>query len=164
MTDNSDNVDIFARHATESAIHRLHATYAHRLDSGDFNGVALLLQHAEMDVVGQVVRGYDEILSSLNAGLQVHTDGTPRTWHTVANVLIDIDPSGDKASSSSYYTVHQELEGFPLQPICTGKYLDQFERRGGQWCFIRRAVTLRFAGDLQHHVKGPNSVVVGKSS
>ncbi|MCS3471536.1 hypothetical protein M2401_005300 [Pseudomonas sp. JUb42] len=158
----TDNLDMLTRLASEAAIQRLHATYIHRLDSADFAGVAEVLQHAELDVLGNLTCGRENLQRFFEAGLQLHADGTPRTWHTMANVLIDIDPSGDKASSASYYTVHQQLEGFALQPICTGKYLDQFERHHGQWRFTRRAVTLSLAGDLRHHVKGQNDETVGR--
>jgi len=160
MTTSASPLDIVSRMAAESAIHRLHATYIHRLDSGDFAGVADVLQHAEMDVVGNVVSGREALLASFESGLQVYDDGTPRTSHSVSNVLIDIDPSGDTASSVSYYTVHQQVEGFPLQPICTGRYIDRFERHDGEWRFVRRAVTLGLAGDLRHHVKGLNAGVL----
>lgn len=154
MNDSSHTPDIVARLAAESAIHHLHATYIHRLDSGDFAGVAEVLQHAVIHVLGTEASTLEGLLGFFEAGLQVHADGTPRTWHSITNVLIDVDPSGVTASSASYYTVHQQIDGFPLQPICAGKYLDQFERHYGQWRFSRREVTLRFAGDLQHHVKG----------
>ena len=157
MTEKNTDLDLVTRLAAESAIHRLLATYVHRLDGGDFAGVTDILQFAEMDVVGHVVSGRDAIGNFFEKGLQVHADGTPRTWHSVSNVLIDLHPSGQKAESASYYTVHQQLDGFPLQAICTGKYLDQFELHDGQWRFIRRAVTLGLAGDLQHHVKGSNT-------
>jgi len=160
MSNTSDNLNLLARLEVESAIHRLHATYAHRLDSGDFEGVADVLQHAVIHVLGNEASTVEGLLEFFNLGLQVHADGTPRTWHSVTNVLIDLDASGDKASSASYYTVHQQLDGFPLQPICTGKYLDQFERHDGQWRFSRREVTLRMAGDLQHHVKGAQTDAV----
>jgi hypothetical protein len=150
----SDTSQLLARLAAESAIHRLHATYIHRLDSGDFTGVADVLQHAVLHVLGTEASTREGLLAFFDAGLQVHEDGTPRTWHSITNVLIDVAPSGYKASSASYYTVHQQLDGFPLQPICTGKYLDEFELHDGEWRFSRREVTLRFAGDLQHHVQG----------
>lgn len=162
MTGTDKSLDILARLDAESAIHRLQATYTHRLDSGDFEGVADVLQHAVLHVMGNEASTIEGLLAFFNAGLQVHTDGTPRTWHTVANVLIEVDPSGDKASSASYYTVHQQLDGFPLQPICTGKYLDQFERHDGEWRFSRREVTLRLPGDLQHHVQGAQTDAVAQ--
>ena len=162
MTGTNKGLDILERLDAESAIHRLHATYTHLLDSGDFEGVAYVLQHAVLHVMGNEASTIEGLLAFFTAGLQVHTDGTPRTWHTVANVLIDVDSSGDKASSSSYYTVHQQLDGFPLQPICTGKYLDEFEKYDGEWQFSRREVTLRLPGDLQHHVQGAQTDAVAR--
>lgn len=160
MTDTYKNLSSHTRLAIESAIHRLLASYIHRLDNGDFAGVADILQHAELDVLGNLVLGRDALQSFFETGIQVHADGTPRTWHTVANVIIDIEPSGEKAKSASYYTVHQQLDGFSLQAICTGKYIDEFELHDGQWRFSRRAVTLHLVGNLQHHVKGLNKEAV----
>jgi hypothetical protein len=160
----SNESEIIARLAAESAIHRLHATYIHRLDKGDFAGVADVLQHAVLHVLGNEASSVEGLLDFFEAGLQVHGDGTPATWHSITNALIDVDPSGDKASSESYYTVHQQLDGFPLQPICAGKYLDQFELHNGEWRFSRREVTLRFAGDLTHHVKGAQRDAVAQSA
>lgn len=60
--------------------------------------------------------------------------------------------------------MHQQFDGFALQPICAGKYLDRFELQDGEWRFTRREVTLRFAGDLQHHVKGAQSSAVAQTA
>jgi len=164
MSENTRDLDIITRLAAESAIHRLHATYCHCLDRGDFAGVANVLEHAVLHVLGNEASTLEGLLEFFNAGLQVHADRTPRTWHSVTNVLIDVDASGEKASSASYYTVHQQLDGFPLQPICTGKYLDQFELHRGEWRFSRREVTLSLAGDLQHHVQGAQNDPVAHSA
>lgn len=163
MTD-SNLADSIMRLDAERAIRHLLASYVHYNDEGKFAEVAELLQYAEFDVAGNVVSGRAEIEAFLEAGVQRHADGVPRTWHTVTNVLIDVDSSGKRASSSSYYTVHQQLEDFPLQPIVTGKYLDQFERHDGQWHFTHRAVTVHLLGNLQHHVKGANEHVMGPSA
>ncbi|QGZ31071.1 nuclear transport factor 2 family protein [Stutzerimonas stutzeri] len=164
MTDSTNQRDLVARLDAESAIHRLHAIYIHRLDNGDFEGVADVLKHAVIHVLGNEASTVEGLLAFFNAGLQVHGDGTPRTWHSITNQLIDVDPSGERASSASYYTVHQQVDDFPLQPICTGKYLDQFERSDGEWRFTRREVTLRFAGVLQHHVKGAQRDAVAQTA
>lgn len=146
-----------ARLDAEGAVRQLIARYAHSLDEGKFGEVADLLQHAEFDIIGKVVSGREEIEAFLKAGIQRHADGTPRTWHSVTNTLIDVDASGEEASSSSYYTVLQQLDGFPLQPIVTGKYIDRFVRVDGEWRFVRRAVTAHSFGDLRHHVMGSNA-------
>lgn len=162
MTDTIHSPDLLKRLAAESAIHRLQARYIHHLDSGDFTGVAKVLEHAVLHVLGNEASTVEGLLAFFQAGLQVHGDGTPATWHSITNVLIDVEPCGERASSASYYTVHQQVDGFPLQPICAGKYLDQFELHEGEWRFTRREVTLRFAGDLQHHVKGAQSEAVAQ--
>lgn len=154
MTASTNQRDLVARLDAERAIHRLHATYIRRLDNGDFEGVAEVLKHAVIHVLGNEASTVEGLLAFFNAGLQFHGDGTPRTWHSITNQLIDVDPSGEKASSASYYTVHQQVDDFPLQPICTGKYLDQFERSNGEWRFTRQEVTLRFAGAFNTRSKG----------
>jgi len=55
----------------------------------------------------------------------------------------------------SYFTVHQELPGLPLQPIVTGRYLDTFEFVDGKWRFASRSVQPRLIGELGHHVATP---------
>ncbi|EHK77989.1 aromatic-ring-hydroxylating dioxygenase beta subunit [Sinorhizobium meliloti CCNWSX0020] len=71
--------------------------------------------------------------------MQHHQDVTPRTWHALSNILIDIE-SATTTRSVSYFTVHQELPGLPLQPIVTGRYVDTFERRDGKWRYASRWV------------------------
>lgn len=154
-TSTLDRPTILDRLNDERAIHRLLSTYVHLLDDGKFPEVATLLQHATMEVVGVYAHARDGIEQFLNNGVQRHDDGTPRTWHTVSNVLIDIDASGDRASSVSYFTVHQELDGFALQPICTGRYYDRFEKRDGEWRFTYRLVKAHLLGELQHHAGSP---------
>lgn len=139
----------------ERAINRLLSTYVHLLDDGKFLQVATLLRHATMEVVGVYAYSRDGIERFLNNGVQRYDDGTPRTWHSVSNIVIDTDPSSDRASSVSYFTVHRELDGFALQPICTGRYHDQFEKRDGEWRFTYRLVKAHLLGELQHHAGSP---------
>jgi hypothetical protein len=141
----------------ESAISRLIATYAHYLDDGKFSEIADMMSHSTFDVLDQLATGRDEVKAFLMGGVQLHGDGTPRTWHSLSNILIDIEPSGDRALSISYFTVHQELEGFPLQPICTGRYHDTFECHEGEWRFTARAVQPRLFGELRFHVVSPDA-------
>lgn len=142
------------RLAIESDIRRLLAAYAHNLDHGDVDANAELLAHARLKVIDTVVSGRDEIAHFLRTNLQYHPDGTPRTWHAVSNILIDID-SGTRASSASYFTVHQEAPGLPLQPIVTGRHLDTFELHDSVWRFASREVDPRLFGDIGQHVATP---------
>ncbi|HAV1569298.1 TPA: nuclear transport factor 2 family protein [Enterobacter hormaechei subsp. steigerwaltii] len=141
----------------ERDIIRLINSYPYLLDSGKFEQVAELLRYAKLEAPGHQVTGRDEIKKFLTSGIQRHHDGTPRTWHAVSNILIEGYPLSGEASASSYFIVHQELPGFPLQPICTGHYKDRFALIDGEWQFVHRAVEPHLIGDLRFHVSGTNA-------
>jgi len=151
----AEHDDTLTRLEAENAIHRLLATYCHNLDDGKFTENAVLLQHATMEVLAEVAAGRDEIERFFESHVQRHGDETTRTWHTVSNVIVDVDPCGTRATSASYFVVHQELGGFPLQPICTGRYHDTFEKKDGHWRFSHRLLKPRLFGDLRFHAVGP---------
>jgi hypothetical protein len=48
--------------------------------------------------------------------------------------------------------VFQSADGFPLQPIITGRYQDAFARAGNAWRFARRQFFVDAVGDLTHHL------------
>lgn len=110
----------------ERDIVRLINSYPYLLDNGKFDEVATLLQHATLEAPGHKATGRDEIEQFLTLGIQKHQDGTPRTWHAVSNILVDVDQQNEQAKATSYFTVHQQLPDFSLQPICTGHYKDCF--------------------------------------
>jgi hypothetical protein len=129
----------------ESEVRRLLSVYAHNLDYGKVEANAELLSAAKFDIAGTIVEGRDSIAQFLRNNLQYHVDDTPRTWHSVSNVLIDVT-SAAAASSICYFTVHQELPGLPLQPIVTGRYIDTVEHHGGEWRFASREIEPRLFG------------------
>jgi hypothetical protein len=145
--------------SAEREIGRLIAAYPHLLDAGKLDEVAKLLQHATLEVPGGSAEGQTAIEQFLMSGLQRHEDGTPRTWHSVSNVVIEVDLNEESATSVCYFTVHQEVSGFPLQAICTGHYHDRFAKQDGNWHFVRRAVVPHLIGNLRFHVSGRNAEV-----
>ncbi len=66
--------------------------------------------------------------------------------------MIDTDESAGTATSRSYYTVFQQLEGFPLQPIISGRYHDTFARTDGEWRLTERVIFCDLVGDLSQHL------------
>jgi len=138
----------------ESDIRHLLAAYVHNLDDGKISENADLLAHAKFRVVDTVVEGRDEVAQFIGGNVQHHEDSTPRTWHALSNSLIEID-SATTASAVTYFTVHQELDGLPLQPIVTGRYVDSFELHDGAWRFASRWVQPRLFGDVSRHVAAP---------
>jgi len=135
----------------ESEVRRLLSVYAHNLDYGKVDANAELLAAAKFNIAGTVVEGRDSVAEFLRTDLQYHVDDTPRTWHSVSNVLINVE-STTAASSICYFTVHQELPGLPLQPIVTGRYIDTFELHDAAWRFASREIEPRLFGDLSKHV------------
>lgn len=156
MPANEYTPDALDRLVIESEINRLLATYVHNLDDGKIAENAALLANARFQVGDDVVNGRDEVARFFRNNVQHHQDATPRTWHALSNILIDID-SATTARSVSYFTVHQELSGLPLQPIVTGRYVDTFERCDGTWRYASRWVQPRLFGDVSFHVAAPHS-------
>lgn len=154
MSNNQSKLTPLDRLIAESEIHRLIATYVHNLDNGQIAENAELLADTRFQVVDTVVVGRDEIARFFKANVQHHADGTPRTWHAISNTIINIE-SATTAKADSYFTVHQELPGLPLQPIVTGHYFDTFELTNGQWRFKSRRIEPRLFGELSHHVAPP---------
>ena len=143
-------------HPDEQAIRGLIFAYCERLDAGDFDGVAALFVHgafrspAGTHLVGRdaVRRMYDPVV--------VYGDATPRTKHVLGTVVVDIDAEGDgqrvTAGARSHFTVFQQTETLPLQPVLAGRYHDRFVRRDGAWWFAERMVRPDLEGDLSRHM------------
>ena len=83
----------------------------------------------------------------------IYDDGAPRTRNVTTNVVIEADDEAGTALARAYFTVLQALPGFPLQPVVSGRYLDRFERRNGQWVFTQRRVLVDLVGDVSRHLR-----------
>jgi uncharacterized protein (TIGR02246 family) len=137
------------------AIEALLATYAARIDAGDFDGVADLLAEARITTVdGSVVAtGREEIAALYAATTRRHADGTPRTSHVITNLIVEPDEVAHRFVARSYFTVLQASDAVPLQPIIAGRYRDVVERRADRsWVFVERCMEPRLFGDLRDHL------------
>jgi 3-phenylpropionate/cinnamic acid dioxygenase small subunit len=138
---------------SDRAIENLIARYAELTDAGDFAGLGQLLDRASF-VLNQMetVRGQAAVEQLAHETLVTYADGTPKTRHVTTNILVEVDEEAGHAAARSYFTVFQALPDFPLQPVASGRYRDQFTRTDGQWHFAERHVLLDFQGDVSHHV------------
>ena len=136
------------------AIETLIMTYAERVDLGDFAGVADLFDGATYrsalgdDVMVQ--EGRDAVRNTFDTMVRRYPDGTPRTKHVTTNVMVELD--GDTATARSYYTVMQQTDVLPLQPIICGRYHDTFVNEAGTWRFSDRLIFSDLIGDLSQHL------------
>lgn len=140
------------------AIEALVVTYAERVDLGDFAGVGDLFAHATYRAANgdavSVAEGAAAVTAQFETLVRVYPDGTPRTKHVTTNVVVEPDPDGDAdvATARSYFTVFQQTDELPLQPIIAGRYHDRFARVDGTWRFADRLIFSDLIGDLRRHL------------
>lgn len=134
------------------AIQNLLFSYPYLLDAGDFDGVGELFRHATVYSGGSLMAEKDPraVTAAFRDWVITYTDGTPRTRHLLANVIIR--PTGpDRAVVSSYVMVFQQTSALPLQPVIGGDYRDTVEKVDGEWRFVERQMGNDLVGDLSCH-------------
>ncbi|MFN8025476.1 MAG: nuclear transport factor 2 family protein [Acidimicrobiia bacterium] len=73
----------------------------------------------------------------------------------ITNPIVEIAADGATATCRSYYTVIQQTDDYPLQPVCAGRYHDEFEKVDGKWRYrFRDYSLLDLKGDFRAHAKG----------
>ena len=127
--------------------------YAERIDAGDLAGVAELFRHGRIEAApGVMVEGPDAVRKLYEGATRLYEDGTPRTRHVTTNVAVVVDEDAGTASARSYYTVFQQTDVLPLQPIIAGHYHDTFHLVEGEWAFDTRSMFVDLTGDLSQHL------------
>lgn len=143
--------------ASEVSVTNVLYRYAEMMDTGRFEELAdELFRHAEFVVAPPPAKRLD---GAAMAQLMVATtirypDGTPRTKHVITNPIVDVDEGAGTATCRSYYTVFQQTDDLPLQPVVAGRYHDRFARIDGEWWFTERDYTmLDMIGDVSRHLR-----------
>ena len=143
--------DSFAR--ATAAITRLICEYAERIDSGNLEGVADLLEDAGFgEGTGGLLHGRDDILAIYKKTVRIYDDGTPCTKHLVSNITIHVDDEFTTATARSYWTVLQAVPGSPPVVILSGRYADRFVNWDSKWRFSERRITTDLFGDTSGHM------------
>jgi 3-phenylpropionate/cinnamic acid dioxygenase small subunit len=132
------------------------ARFAELIDVGDWDAIGELFGNGSLsDPTGKpFARGGGEIASFFRTNTVLH-DGSPRTKHLVFNTVVEEAGQGALFARSSY-VVMQAAPDFPLQPIVTGRYHDEFERDAqGRLRFKNRRFFVDLEGDVSRHLKRP---------
>jgi ketosteroid isomerase-like protein len=84
--------------------------------------------------------------AEIASGILAMTGNQRVTHHAITNMTIDFR-SDDVAVCESYYQAWQTLlaDGEERILAATGRYLDRFERRDGEWRIVHRLVVVDFA-------------------
>src|SRR5438094_117584 len=117
------------------AITTLMFRYVEYIDAADFDAIGALFADGVMTNEGfeGEIAGAAAIKRLYEHTNIVHDDGTTRTRHLTANVLVDIDEAAGTADARSSFVVFQQTPKVPLQPIVSGRYRDHFVRDNGSW-------------------------------
>jgi hypothetical protein len=130
-------------------------TYAERMDAGDLEGAAGMFAQARVKTGDSVVDG-SGLLALWKVNVKLFPCGTPRTKHVITNPIIEIDPSGTRATCRSYYTVLQATPNLQPQVIAAGRYHDVFVLADGEWRFDERDYSLLdLVGNVSEHLLLP---------
>ena len=129
--------------------------YAERIDAGDFEGIGALFEYGALSAEGSahIARGAEEVTAQFRDTTRIYPDtGTPKNKHVTTNLTVDADEAAGTGTCRSYFTVFQQTENLPLQPIICGRYRDEFERKDGNWRFARRHIICDLFGNLSRHL------------
>jgi 3-phenylpropionate/cinnamic acid dioxygenase small subunit len=136
------------------AVTNLLYRYAELIDAGDYEGIGELLAHAVIttDGSGDEITGAAAVTKMYERSTRKYPDGTPRSKHVITNPIVEVDEDAGTATCRSYYTVLQQTDDLPLQPIITGRYRDEFALIDGEWRYTRRHMAVDQIGDLSQHL------------
>lgn len=137
------------------AITTLMFRYTELVDAADFDGIGELFAHGRITAEGsdEPVAAGPAVGEFYRRTNRVHDDGTLRTRHLNANVLVDVDEDADTATARSSFLVLQATPDLPFQPIVGGRYRDRFERVDGEWRFAERHMVVDQVGDVSQHLR-----------
>lgn len=112
-------------------IRELVARYSHGIDRCDVAALKTIFwPDARCDygsIVGNAWDFADQVVEGLLA--------LDRTQHLICNIMIALD-GADRARGETYVLAYHEMRdegGEPVIRVVGGRYLDSFERRGGEW-------------------------------
>ncbi len=116
---------------------RLFQEYRRLLDLRDFAAYSRLFAD-DGEWVGDLgsAKGPAEIEALLGRTLEVYEDDRTRTYHLVANPVVDVD--GDRATATSMWCFLTRGQGDAPVLEMVGHYVDTLTRESGGWKFLRR--------------------------
>lgn len=137
-----------------TAIANLVYEYARLIDMGDFDGVGQLFANATMDQgTGDLLKGAQAVTDAyVRFTRRYPDDGTPKTRHVTTNLIINVDEDAGTATCHSYVVVFQRMDDFPLQPVWSNRYEDEFRRTDSGWEFAHRRMVDHMPGDTSRHL------------
>lgn len=131
------------------ALHELVLRYCRACDRRDYRLLRSLYHDDAIDDHGKLFCGsaqeYVEWLPSMLARYEA-------TVHSITNALFAVD--GDLAEGEIYTVAyHRTHPPEPREIIIGGRYLDRYERRKGEWRFLRRWLAFDWVDERPFNAK-----------
>ena len=119
-------------------IHDVLMRYARGIDRRDFALVASCYHPGANDDHGRFKGPVEDFIPWVTETLQRFES----TMHFLGNVLIELD--GDQAHAETYCVAYHRLVGQDTDSIAGLRYVDRFERRGGEWRIADRRIVVEW--------------------
>lgn len=148
---------------SENTIRKRLLTYARGIDRRNQGDIAQVFW-PEADCHYGMFRGTagefcGEILGWLeNSGMDL-------TSHMIGNIIVDLN--GDRAFAESYLTAYHRLKGkFGALTDCIvgARYVDEFERRNGEWRIAKRKLIYDWFREFERSGRFSDGAMVGVNS
>lgn len=124
----------------EAEIRKVHMRYCRGIDRADFDLIRSCYHADAIDDHGEYVGGVDGFIDYCKAGLPNFLS----TTHFTGNQLIEVD--GDSAWAETYARAYHRVpaqDGAPMKDLVVNtRYVDRFEKRGGEWRIAHRTVVV----------------------
>lgn len=126
----------------EAAIRDLHIRYCRANDRRDEELMRSCF-HADAVIELHEVLTVDAFIELGRVVLGMYA----QTWHNTGNQLVEVD---GEAAWAEHYTISTHriaasADGPERDFVVSGRYIDRFERRGGEWRIARRKMIVDFS-------------------
>lgn len=132
--------DDIRRLLDEAAIRKVHLRYCRGVDRLDWDLVRSCYHPDAIDDHGEYVGGVEGFIDYCKAG----TAQFLSTTHFTGNQLVEVD--GDRAWAEHYARAYHRVpageDGKPRDFAINCRYIDDMERRDGEWRIARRVVVV----------------------
>jgi len=155
----------------ERAISRVLHSYSRGADRCDLELMRSCYWPGGTDDHGSYNGGIDGFIEFVGPALQRFE----RTNHFLGNLLIDVDLANDLARAETYAVAYHrftDADGNPADMVAGLRYVDRFERRGGEWRIAARVCAFEwrrtdpvpaagssFADTYTRGLRGPDDIV-----
>jgi len=139
MNTDTDTDTIVATLAAKDGVRDALLRYCRGVDRLDEELLRTAYHPDAIDDHGVFVGPADEFIVWI---LPLLRDNYVSTSHVLSNQLVEVD--GDRAWAETYYTAVQvhDRTGVRVEERVTGRYLDDFERRDGEWRILLHRVVV----------------------